>query len=241
MKNRIVLSAASAVLALAVTSGSAFAQQPAAAAAVPAGQAPLSGPAIPGMCFFSENEAVGTSKLGKYIIDRVGMLGQQANAEVASTRDSLGNDIKAYEGQKASLPVQQQQQKELELTQRRDSLGQLYQTRQQEIEITQQKAIGRFMDEVNPLYGLVAHERNCSIVLRENAAYDAAASMDITPAIVQRLDAKITEFAFDRANLQQEIAAAQAAQGGRVAAPAAGQPATARPASTGAAPARPRR
>jgi Skp family chaperone for outer membrane proteins len=231
MKTRIALTAASAVLALAVTTGTAFAQQ---AAAAPATQ--LSGPPDAGLCFCSDQELVGGSKLGKYIMERVNMLGQQANAEITTTRDGWNNDVKAYEGQKASLPVPQQQQKELELSQRRDGLGQLLQTRQQEIQITREKALARLGDEMQPLFGLVAKERNCSIVLGEAAVIDVSPAMDITPAIIQRLDAKITEFAFVRANLQDEIAAAQARQGG---APAAGAaPAQARPAST---PARPRR
>jgi len=164
------------------------------------------------------------------------MLNQQASAEVTTTRDGLANDAKAFEAQKASLPVTQQQQKDLELNQRADGLRQLAQTRQQELEITKQKAIGRLMDESAPLYALVAHERNCAVVLGESGLIDISPTMDITPVVVQRLDAKVTEIAFERANLQQEIAAAQAAQGRGPTAGAA--PAAARPAST---PARPRR
>lgn len=231
MKIRNAQFAAVAAIALAMA-GTASAQQPAAAA-----QSQLSGPPVPGLCFFSDRELVGTSKLGKYVMDRVGMLGQQAGAELNTTGTALDNDIKAYSAQKASLPVTDQQKKELELGQRREALQQLAQTRQQEIDITRQKALGRLGEEMNPLFDLVAKERNCSIVLSEAAVLDVAPAMDITPAIAQRLDAKITEFAFDRANLQQEIAAAQAAQGrgpGAAAQPASTAP---RPAGAAAAPA----
>jgi outer membrane protein len=235
MKIRNAHLSATAAFVLAIAAGSAaFAQQPAAAAAPPS---PLTGPPIPGVCVFSRDGAYLGSKLGRNVEQRLGTLMVQTRAELKATADALQNDAKVFQTSSASLPQAQQEQKALEFRQREQSLNQLAQVRQKEMEITNQKIQNRFDTEVNPLFELAIRERNCSLVFNDAGLYGANPQMDLTPSVIQKLDAKITEIAFDRANYDQEVAAQLAAQG--QAPPAGTGAAAARPASTPARPAAP--
>lgn len=214
--------AASAALVLALAQAApSFAQTPAAPPAPT-----ILGPAIPGLCAFSETRAISGSKVGQYYIKRMDTIAQQTNAELTGQRTSIENDAKAVDAQRASLSREQLEQKQLEFQQRGAALQRLSQQRQQEVRLTDAKALDRIGKEMEPLVELAQRERNCSVILNADALFGISTQMDLTPSVVQKLDAKITEFAFDRERLDQQLQ-----QG--AAAPA--QPARA---ATGAQPAR---
>lgn len=222
-----------AVLLTAMPASAALAQTPAAAAnAIP------DQPAIQGVCAYSHGAAMGTSKLGGAIRDRLNQIGQQTEAELKAQGDAFDGEVKAYQGQAATLTQQQKEQKELELRQKQNTLQQLVQVRQREIQITEQQVEQRFGQEEGPMLEQAIRERACGIVLDADSSFYVSRTMDITPSVVAKLDGKITTLAFDRANLEQlqaQAAAQQAAQAGG-ARPAAATPA--RPAATQ--PAKPR-
>ena len=85
---------------------------------------------------------------------------------------------------------------------------------------TQEKALGRLSDEIAPLVRTSYQAKGCSILLNREALTLNLANpaMDITAPVVTALNAKITQFTFDRERLDQ-AASNQAA--GRPAAPAA--------------------
>jgi outer membrane protein len=212
--------AASSAAALVLSAGAAFAQQPAAAAAA----APASPPpaALPGICAFSHDGAVAGSKLGQYIKQRMDTITKQTQAELQSTGESLQNDAKATDAQRPTMSQEAFEQKALEIRQRGDAFQRLQQVREREVQMTAGKALQRFDTEANPLFEMSVRERGCAIVMDADNTYYISPTMDITPAVVAKLDSKISEFAFDRERLDQQLAA----QGG--AAPAAG-PAASRP------------
>jgi hypothetical protein len=51
-------------------------------------------------------------------------------------------------------------------------------------------------------------QRSCSILFNGSAVLAAAATMDISPAVIQQLDTKIQQFAFDREHLDTQAAPA---------------------------------
>ena len=55
-------------------------------------------------------------------------------------------------------------------------------------------------------------QRNCTVLLDANAALIAAQSMDLTPAVVEGLNAKITQFTFDREHIDANAAAQPSGQ-----------------------------
>ena len=74
-------------------------------------------------------------------------------------------------------------------------------------------AIGRVGQEMEPLIRPVYQQRQCSVLLNRDAIVLGNPAMDITPAVVTALNAKITQFTFDRERLdQQQPAAAAPAQ-----------------------------
>ena len=98
---------------------------------------------------------------------------------------------------------------------------------------TDQKAENRIYQEMEPLIQQVFQQRACTILLNRSAVVVANPAMDITPQVVSALNAKITQFAFDREHLDQPGAAA--AVGG--APPIVQTPSGARPPAPAARPA----
>ena len=55
-------------------------------------------------------------------------------------------------------------------------------------------------------------QARCSVLLQRDSVILANPAMDITPSVITGLNAKITQFAFDRERLDQAAAAPAAAQ-----------------------------
>ena len=202
-KLQLIVSAAASA-ALIATTGAAMAQaaRPAASAAAPNPSAGVpTGPPIPNACVFSQQGAVGGSAVGKYVVSRLQQIQAQAQAELQAEQTQLQADIKAYGAQRATLSSDVQQQRERGLTERAQALQQKAQLRSRELEATQQKAISRVVSEYDPIVIAVMKSRNCGVVLDGQAALAFNPSMDLTPDVVRQLDAKITQFPFEREHM----------------------------------------
>jgi outer membrane protein len=193
------IAAAAALFAASV--GSAASAAPAAAPATPA--APT-GPAIPGLCVFSQEYLIGGSVVGKFALNRLQQLGAQADAEISSEAQTLQADGKALDAQHATLTADQYDQRMAALQVRDREIQRKYQLRQKEMQATKEKAFNTIGQQAEPILRQVVAERNCSIVLSSAAVLVGSPSMDISTAVVQRLDAKIQQFAFDREHLDTQ-------------------------------------
>ena len=172
--------------------------------------APLTtGPAIPGVCVYSGDRAILSSTVGKFVLTRIQTIEAQANAELTAEKNAIVAEGKTLEGQRATLPQEQLEQKALQLNQRGQALQRKAQQRGREIEATQQKALSRVNDELLPLVRDVFQQRACSLLLDGNAVMLSNPAMDITEAAVVKLNAKITQFAFERERLEAQPAPAQ--------------------------------
>jgi Skp family chaperone for outer membrane proteins len=188
----MILAAGVATSATAATSGAA------------APSAVATGPAIPGMCVLSNDYVIGMSAVGKFVINRFGQLRAQVDAELNSEGGSLQNDAKALEAQRTSLSADQYDQKMGALQVRGRDLQRKADLRQRELQATQEKALGTISQQAEPIIRQLVTERNCSILLNGSAVVVASPAMDISPMVVQRLDAKIQQFAFDREHLDTQ-------------------------------------
>ncbi|MBQ1540597.1 outer membrane chaperone Skp [Caulobacter sp. CCUG 60055] len=209
------VSAAAAAAALSFASmANAQAAKPAAApaAAAPA-PAAAAGPSIPGVCILSNERAIGTSTVGKYVIQRMQTITSQVNAELNGEKTSIDTEAKSLDGQRATLGQEAYEQKGLALRQRANGLERKAQIRQRELEVTEQKALARVGQEMDPIVKAVYAQRNCALLIDRNSLFGASASMDITDAVVAQLNGKITQFAFDRERLDQQPAQPQPAAG----------------------------
>ena len=206
IRNISLLLAGAACLGLTGAASAASAQ-----AAAPAAAAMPSGPALPGICVFSNERAIGTSVVGKYVGTRIQQLTTAANAEVGAEKNGIETDGRALEAQKATISADVYQQRALALNQRIQSLQRKAELRGREMDATEQKAVSRIATEVNPLLRTVYTQHNCGLLLDRNAVFGSNPSMDVTDDVVKLLDAKITQFPFDREHLDQPQAAGAAA------------------------------
>ena len=197
---------------------SALAQAPAAAPLV------THGAPIAGVCVFSGDGAIGASTVGKFVFTRLQQLTQQASAEVSAEEATLSTEAKALDGQRATLDQNAFETRASAIQVRANALQRKVQQRNAEMQRTQEKALGRLSDEIAPLVRSNYQAKGCSLLLNRDALTLNLSNpaMDITPQVVTGLNAKITQFAFDRERLDQP---ASAAGGARPAAPAGTAPA----------------
>ena len=195
-----------AIAALAASFAVAATAASAAPAAAPA-QATPTGPIIPGLCVLNQAQMVHDSAVGKWVITRLGQLKSQVDAELNSEATTLQNDEKTFEAGRASMTQDQMQKQGGALGARERALQQKAQLRNQELEATQEKAIGVIGQSSSPIITTIATQRSCSVLLNGTAVMAAAPSMDITSSVVQQLDAKIQTFAFDREHLDTQAGA----------------------------------
>jgi outer membrane protein len=208
------LVAATTVAILASAPAAAFAQ----AAAPAAAPAVTHGPALPGVCVISLEGAIASSTVGKYVQSRLQQIATQVQAELRAEETAIQNDAKALEGQRASLDANTFESRGSAIQVRANALNRKAQLRDRELQATQQKALGRVGQELDPILRQIYQQRQCSILLNRDAVVIANPAMDISQPVVTALNAKITQFNFDRERLDQAAAPAQAS------APAAAAP-----------------
>jgi len=184
--------------------GGAFAQ-----AAAPAAPAVTHGPALPGVCVVSIENAIGASTVGKYVDSRIQQIVAQVNAELNGEKTAIDNDAKALDARRATLDQNALEQQAAALQVRANALQRKAQLRDREVQATEQKAVGRIGQEMEPLLRQVYQQRACSLLLQRTAIVIANPAMDVTPQVVTALNAKITQFAFDRERLDQPSGAPQ--------------------------------
>lgn len=207
MTSKFFVAASVAGLGALALSSSALAQ---AAAPRPAAPAVAQGPAIPGMCVISIEGAVAGSTVGKYVDTRLQQIVQQVQAELGGERTAIENEAKALDGQRATLDANTLEQRGAALQVRGNALQRKAQLREREVQATEQKALARVGDEMEPLIQSAYQNAHCSVLLQRSAIVIANPAMDITPSVITALNAKITQFAFDRERLDQGAAAAPA-------------------------------
>jgi outer membrane protein len=199
--------------AVALTAGSsalAQAAKPAAPAAAPAAgpQAVTHGPPIPNMCIVSVENAIGASTVGRYVETRMQQIVAQTNAELTGEKNAIDADAKALDARRATLDQSTLEQQASALQVRANALQRKAQLRDREVSATEQKAVGRIGQEMEPLIRQVYQQKTCSVLLQRTAVVIANTAMDITPQVIAALNAKITQFAFDRERLDGPAAAA---------------------------------
>ncbi len=209
--SKFLSAAASSVVALAIAT-SASAQTAPAAAAAPAAPAVTHGPALPGVCIFSDKRAVGQSLVGKAVDTRLKTIAQQVNAELTGERTALENEAKGLDAKKATLAQDAQEQQAAALQVKANAWQRKAQLRQREVEATEQKALARVYQELDTPIRQVYQAQKCSILFDRDSVMLANPAMDITDAVVVALDARIKTLTFDRERLDQQVPGAQALQ-----------------------------
>ncbi len=176
--------------------------QPATAQAAP-GQvnSTLGGTAVAGVCLLSQQEVFRSSKAGKAAIERLRFLTEQAKAEIETDRAPLNTDIEKFNSEQAKLSEAQRGERRKALADRLKPIEEKAALRQRELEATQIKVTGRLAGEFEALVAQAYKQRNCGLLVDRNSILGGNLTNDLTPAVIQALDAKLTTITFDRENL----------------------------------------
>ena len=185
------------------------AAKPGAASAAPAPEALAITATAPGVCILSRQGIVQTSTVGKYVGTRLQQLQTQATAELTGDQTTLQTAAKDLEAKKATLGDAGYQQQGQALQQREQALQQKAQQRERELQATEDKAVARILQEATPFVAAQVKAANCGVVLDAQAVVLANQAMNLTPAVVTALNAKFTQFDFDREHLDGQPAPQQ--------------------------------
>jgi outer membrane protein len=180
-------------------------------AQTPTAPAVTHGAALPGVCILSFEGAIAQSSVGKYVQTRIQQIATQVQSELRGEETAIQTEARTLEGQRGSLDQASLDKRGADLQVRAAAFQRKAQLRERELQATQQKALNRISDEMQPVVRQVYQQRQCGLLLQREAVVLANPAMDVTPAVVTGLNAKITQFTFDRERLDQP-AAAPAAQ-----------------------------
>jgi outer membrane protein len=209
MTLKIFAAATLAGVAATAVSTAAFAQ--AAAPAAAAAPAVTHGAAPAGVCIFNSQAAVATSTVGKFVDTRMKQIVGVVNAELTTERTAIENEAKAIDAAKATLQPDVLEKRSSDLQVRYNAFQRKGQLRQREIETTEQKAYNRVATELDPMVRAAYQQKGCALLLDRQAVLLGNPAMDITSAVVTALNAKLTQFTFDRERLDAAAAATPAA------------------------------
>lgn len=167
---------------------------------------PLGGPQVARVCLLSQQAVFANAKVGLAAVQRLKQLAAQAQASPDAERASLQADAKALEGQRASLKPADYQMKAQALEGRAQSLQERLQMSARQIELTRQKVLAQIAAAAQPAIAMTYKQRNCGLLLDRNAALGGNMAGDLTQAVIQGLDAKMTTINFDLAPLPAQPA-----------------------------------
>jgi len=179
------------------------------AAAAPAVATPApavaQGPAVPGVCLMSVNQAVAQSNAGQWVRTRFEQIVGQVRAELNPEEQGIAADDKALSANRATMDQPTFQSKVKALQDRASAFQQKADLRQRELKATQDKAFNRVAQELEPIAQQLYQSHRCSVMVDKSVVLFPNPDMDLTPAAITALNAKITQFPFEREHLDTNI------------------------------------
>jgi Skp family chaperone for outer membrane proteins len=157
---------------------------------------PLGGAAVSGVCFLSREAIFANAKVGKAASARLKQLADQAQSEIETERKPIDADVQAYRTQAASLSADQRQSREQALSQRLQKVQEDQALRGRQLEATRVKAMGQIAQYAQPVIAETYRSKSCGVLLDRNAVLGGNMTNDLTPLVVQGLDAKVTTISF---------------------------------------------
>ena len=182
------------LIACFVAPGLATAQTPA-----PALAANPMGPPLAGICLFGRDAAIANSKAGQATNARLVQLGTQVNAELAPETQALVTERDALNAGATTIPAAQRGPRIDALQKRAATFNQLQQLRTAQLQASRTQAIEQILKQMDPVLGPISTSRHCSVVFERSATYGFNPAMDITPAVIQQLDARLPTLTFNLA------------------------------------------
>ncbi len=152
--------------------------------------APVFGPPPAGVCLLSQSEALARSRVGASAAQQLKQFADGIDAELRAERTAIVSDDHTLLGQKASLGAADFQQRVAQLKQRYDELDRTRALRDAQLNLTRRNAVAQLMTVLTPSLADTITARRCGLVFERGATYGFAEAMDVTAAVVQRMDAR---------------------------------------------------
>jgi Skp family chaperone for outer membrane proteins len=169
----------------------------AAGSAAAQAQAPANpGPALPGVCVFHNDRLMAQSTAGQSIQSGMQRLVTEVQGELQPYVTAIQTEAQALQqGGQAADP---DGARRTALQQRATEAQQLEQTRQAELQYTQQTQVRAIAQAADPILVAVYQERGCGLLLDRSAVYIFNPAMDITDTVIQRLNTALPTLSFNR-------------------------------------------
>lgn len=159
------------------------------------------GPALANICILNRDQVLGASSVGKAIDTRLQQINSQVEAELKTEATAINTEAQSLDTQRATLDPNAFEKRQADLQVRANAFERKRQQRAREMQETQQKALGRFEQEMAPAITQVYQQKQCSLLLERAAVVLANPAMDVTPQVITALNARIQTFTFDRERL----------------------------------------
>lgn len=174
--------------------------QTATPSAAPAAQG-LGGPVIPGLCLLSRQAVLANARVAKAAATRLQTLTEEAQREIDAERKPVDTDIQAFNAEEAKLTTEQRQSRQQALQARLQPIEVKARQRSGEIDATRARALERISTELQPVVAQVYKQRNCGMLVDRTSVIGGNMTNDLTLAVTQALDAKVSTITFNRETL----------------------------------------
>jgi Skp family chaperone for outer membrane proteins len=199
----------------------ALAQTVSTAPPIAAEAAPDLGPAIPGLCLFSREQALASAKVGVAASQRLKQFLDQAQAVAQAEIQPLEAEAKTLQSPSSKLSQGEFLQRAQQLQAAREAAQQRAALRSRQIEITRDQQRSLILTQAQPLLNQAYKAHHCGLLLDLSVVYGGNMSGDLTPDLVKAMDTYLTPQSFDLAPLPAAATSPPAATP-----PPAAQPAT---------------
>lgn len=171
----------------------------AASSALAQSQGPANpGPAIPGVCVYFNQQALAQSTVGQAVQARMEQLAKDVQGEIAPYATQLQTEYQALQQGAATIPADQLNQRRQALQQRAQEAQQLEQTRDNELRYTLGEQRRKISEAIEPILTAVYQEKGCGIMIDRESVFIMNPAMDVTPLVIQRLNAALPTLNFNR-------------------------------------------
>ncbi len=167
----------------------------------------LAGPLVNGVCLLSRQAVFANAKVGKAASSRLQQLATGAQNRFDTERAKLGDDVHAFQQQAPSLPEASRQTQAQALEQRARALDAERQRDVQQLELTRAQAMAQIGRETQPMLVDLYKAKGCGLLLDRNAVLGGNFGNDLTGALIEALDHRITTISFNLAPLPAAAAA----------------------------------
>ena len=171
----------------------------AASSALAQSQGPANpGPVIPGVCVYFNQQALAQSTVGQAVQARMEQLAQEVQGEIAPYATQLQTEYQALQQGATTIPADQLNQRRQALQQRAQEAQQLEQTRDNELRYTLAEQRKKISEAIEPILVAVYQEKGCGILVDRESVFIMNPAMDVTPLVIQRLNAALPTLSFNR-------------------------------------------